>query len=181
MTATGSNSPKLTYAEAKARKKRREITHPVMTDDDAVVAYQTAEEALRKAKVRGDQDEVDRLEVLVADAETAVRESALLYKLRALPRLGDNSYAALKAEHPPTAADDAEVRERSGNPKDKASWHIATFGPALVAACLIEPEVTPEQALEMAAEWNEAEWDSLVWAALTVNQQATNTAGLLFS
>lgn len=183
MSATGARTPDkpLTYDQFKAKKTRRTITHPVVTDDDAVTAYKLAEEALKDAKRRGDHDAAAKHEADMAEAEQAIRESTILMRLRAMPRKGERSYTTLKAEHPPTAEDDAEVAELTGKPDAKARWHSDTFGPALVAACLIEPAVTVEQAVELAADMNEAEWNRLLWAAINVNENATDTAGLVFS
>lgn len=181
MSATGSTTPKLTYSLLKSKKGHREVTHPIITDDDAAAALRLAEEQLRRARIAGSDADVAAAQATYDEAEQAVRDSVLLLRLRALPRKGDRSFAALKAEHPPTPDDDVRVQEASGNPKDKAVWHTDTFAPALVAACLIEPKITVEQAAEMAEDWNEAEWSGLYLAALNVNQQATNVGGLVFS
>jgi hypothetical protein len=171
----------LTWADVQAKKKRREVTHPVVTDDDARVVYQLAEERLRKAKVRGNATEIAEAQAAADTAEQALRDATLLFRLRALPRKGDRSWQALVAEHPPTEGQVADWREKTGNPKAGLRWNSDTFGPALVAACLTEPQVTPEQAAEMSDEWNEAEWDGLLGAAIGVNENATDTAGLVFS
>lgn len=182
MSATGSNSPKLTYAQYRERKKRRELVHPLVTDQAAVERYAWAKDALTKAKARNTPAKtLAQLEADVEAAEQAVRDATILFRLRALAREGDNSFEVLKAEHPPQDADHAAAREQSDNPKAKAEWHTATFGPALVAACLVEPEMTVEQATAEAAEMNEAEWGGLFNAAVLVNTQATPTAGLVFS
>ena len=171
----------LTFEQLQTRKKPREITHVINTDDDAVKALAIADESLKQAKVFGTADERAAAQATYDDAEKAVREAALILRLRALPRDGDGSFAVLKAEHPPTAEDNRRVAEASGDTKAKAAWHSATFYPALVAACLIDPEVTIDQAAELARTWNDAEWTGLRDAALAVNQEKTNTGGLVFS
>lgn len=160
-------------------KGYRTITHVVPTDDDAVIAYATAEEKLTRARTRNQPAKtIAELEQVVADAEVVVRKSAIIVKLRALPQ---HEYAKLKAAHPPKDADHEEVREAQDNPKAKARWHSDTFEPALVAACLIEPEtVSVEEAKQYKATWNESEWYGLFSAAVRANEQATTTAGLLF-
>jgi hypothetical protein len=181
MIQTENGPQKLTFAAFQQRKKRREVTYPLVTDDDAVKAFQLADQALNRAKLMSDKRQIAQAQKTLDEAESAVRESTLLMRLRALPRDGEHSYKVLMAEHPPTAEDNAEAAEESDDPKAKARWHAETFGPALVSACLIEPEVTVEQATEWASEWNDAEWNGLVWAAISVNQQRTDTAGLSFS
>src|SRR4051812_10936964 len=119
-------------------KGYRTVTHVVPTDDDAVVAYLTAEEKLNRARLRNQPAKaVADLEQQVADAEELVRSSALVVKLRALPQ---HEYAKLKAAHPPTDADHEKAREQADDPKAKALFNEKTFSAALVAACIVEPE-----------------------------------------
>lgn len=157
----------------------RTVTHVVPTDDDAVIAYLTAEEKLTRGRSRGlPAKTIAELEQAVEDAENLVRESAIVVKLRALPQ---HEYAKLKAAHPPTDADHAKMREESGEPKDKARWNEKTFSVALVAACVIEPEkLSREEAQQLQDDWNEAEWAGLFIAALSVNERATTPGGLVF-
>src|SRR5690349_19683646 len=129
MSATGAQSPALTYEQFKAKKKRREVTHPVRTDDDAVTALKLATEALKEAQILGSASDVAAAQAKVDEAEAEVRASAVLMRLRALPRKGDGSYAALKAEHPPQVVDHETVQESTGDPKAKAIWHAETFEP----------------------------------------------------
>lgn len=161
-------------------KGYRTVTHVVPTDDDAVIAYLTAEEKLTRARTRNQPAKaIAELEQAKDDAEAKVRESAIVVKLRALPQ---HEYAKLRAAHPPTDADHEKAREQTGDPKDKALWCEATFGPALVAACVVEPEkLSREEAEMLRDDWNEAEWLGLFGAALGANQRATTTGGLTFS
>lgn len=181
MISTETGPKNLTYADAKKLKKRREVSYPIVTDDAAVAAYQAAEQRLRVVKISGTPEDVAAAQKAADDAEQAVRAATITFRLRALPRKGEGSFTALRAEHTPTEEDDKEQQEYTGDPKAKAMWHAETFGPALVAACLVEPRVTLEEATEMATEWNDAEWNGLYLAAVSVNRQATNTAGLTFS
>ena len=176
------NGPKqLTWSQVKDRKKRREATFTLVTDDDAASAYRQAKARRDDLPFNATADDRAAAQAAVDEAELAVRASALTMRLRAMPRKGDNSFDVLKAEHPPTEDDNKTVQQSSGNLKSKALWHADTFYPALVAASLIEPKVTVEQALEMAADWNEGEWVELYLTALDVNQRKTDTAGALFS
>jgi len=183
MTATGANSPKLTFDQFQKRKKRREAILPIVTDDDCSTAYELAERQLNAAKGAFPRDDADIVaaQKLLAEAERELRDATVIFRLRSLPREGDNSFSVLKAEHPPTDADHERVRDITGDPKAKARWAEATFEPALVAASLVEPQVTSEQAAQWAAEWNDGEWNRLVTAAIQVNQTATDVRGLSFS
>lgn len=183
MTATGAKSPTLTYDQFQNRKKRRTAILPIVVDDDCSTGYELAERALTAAKAAfpRDDEEIIAAQKLLAEAESELREATVIFRLRALPREGDNSFAVLKAEHPPTDADHERVRDLTGNAKAKHRWHEATFEPALVAATLTEPAVTVEQAAQWAREWNDGEWNRLVAACIDVNQAASDTRGLSFS
>lgn len=181
MSATGANSPTLTVSEFNKRKKRREAIHPIVVDDDAATAYALAERQLAIAKAMGGDEEILAAQKTLADAEAELRAGTVIFRLRALPREGDGSFDVLKAEHPPTKDDHAKVQEDQGDPKAKARWHSATFLPALVAASLIDPEVTVEQAAAWQREWNDGEWFGLAGAAIDVNQRASTTGSLVFS
>lgn len=181
MSATGAKSPKLTVDQFNKRKKRREAVHPMVMDPDCSTAYELAEQALKMAKLLGDDEEILAARKTLAEAEAELREATEVLRLRALPREGDNSFDVLKAEHPPTKDDHEKVQDDNGDPKAKARWHAATFLPALVAATLVEPEVTLEQAAAWSREWNDGEWFGLVAACLDVNQRPSSTGGLVFS
>lgn len=175
------STKKLTYTEWKKRKTRREMNHPVCVDNDARERYDRAVRAVAQAKGRlNNADALAEAEAELAAATEAVQSATVLLRLRALPRLGEGSFAALKAEHPPQDKDHEQQRDYQQNPKARAVWHTDTFAPALVAASLIEPEMTLEQAAEEAREMNEGEWAELYGAALAVNQQSTTTDGLTF-
>lgn len=59
--------------------------------------------------------------------------------------IGAVAYDRLIAKHPPKA----EQRV------DGASYNMDTFAPALIAACSLEPEMTPSDANEI---WNSDDW-----------------------
>jgi len=181
MIQTDTGPQQLTWSQVKDRKKRREATFTLVTDDEAATAYRLAKARRDDLPFGATADDRAAAQAAVDDAERAVRASALTMRLRAMPRKGDGSFDALKAEHPPTEDDNKSVQQSSGNAKAKALWHADTFYPALVAASLTEPKVTVEEAAEMAADWNDGEWTELYLTALDVNQRKTDTAGLTFS
>lgn len=169
----------LTFDDVQAKKTRRTITHAVVTDDDAVHAYRLAKAELEDARrQRLPQKELTAHVRAVQLAESVVRSSTLLFRLQALP---PDEYGTLKAEHPPREADNAAYQALTGRTDGGAEFHVDTFGPAVVAACLIEPRVTLEQVLAWKRQWNDAEWADLVSSAILVNQAKTPTAGLIFS
>jgi len=69
------------------------------------------------------------------DAEVSVK----------LKALGSKSYDDLLGQHPPTPE-----QKREGQ-----TYNADTFAPALIAACAVEPALTPTEAKQI---WNSAEW-----------------------
>jgi hypothetical protein len=47
---------------------------------------------------------------------------------------------------PPTDDDHDDTRRMTGRPEALARWHTDTFTPALIAACAVDPKISPEQA-----------------------------------
>ena len=66
----------------------------------------------------------------------------LLLKLKAISA---SAYDRILAEHPPTKEQSVEG----------AGYNADTFAPAIIAAVVTEPEITPEQAGQI---WNGDEW-----------------------
>lgn len=79
---------------------------------------------------------------------------------RALPR---KEYRLLLEAHP--------------GAEDDADWNPDTFPPALIAASLVEPEFTVEQATRLWEEWEDAEAVRLFLACFNLNE---NPAGWHF-
>jgi hypothetical protein len=63
---------------------------------------------------------------------------------------GRLAYEWLMEAHPPTDEQKAEELERSGS---EAPYNADTFAPALIAACVEDPAMSPADADEMLAEW----------------------------
>lgn len=89
------------------------------------------------------------------DGETAA------FVVRALPR---RQYRELLDDHPPV--------------KDGADWNPDTFPPALIAACVVDPEMTVEQAAQIWEEWEAGEMGRLFLECWKLNEQ---TAGVGFT
>lgn len=109
---------------------------------------------------------IDPLQKAVEAAEQAVRDQTDVYRFRALGRAAFNE---LIAGHPPTDEDVEAARKQSQDPNAQPSWCLATFYPALIAACCYEPDLTLEDAQKICDEWNQAEVDALFMTALGVN------------
>lgn len=60
------------------------------------------------------------------------------------------------------------LRERFPAREDKReTWNVAAAGPALVAACAVEPPMTEAQAIQLRKSLSQGDWDSLVETAWT--------------
>lgn len=103
----------------------------------------------------------------VAAAEEAVAAATDVYRFVAL---GRHAFDELIRAHPPTDEDHADARATSGDPQAMAKFHGDSFGPALVAACCVDPELTVDDAKLIFDEWNHAETLELFAAAWAVNQ-----------
>lgn len=103
----------------------------------------------------------------VEAAEEAVRESTQTFVFRSP---GSKAFEDLIAEHPPTDDDHDDARKMTGRPEALARWHTDTFGPALLAACCIDPKLTVDEATAIYTDWTDTEAGELFAAALAVCQ-----------
>ncbi len=176
-------------------KKPREGTHTVVLDHQAVEAYaiatqrlHAAQGELRKARrLNEPQQTMDELQAAADEAQAEVDAAlpaadegvgVVTVKIRAMAPL---AYAALKAELPPTDDDHAQVRKELSDDKAKAAWNQAEFAPRLVATCVVDPDITDEDARGFFAAWTRPEWNMLVNACINLHERAVDTSSLVFS
>lgn len=159
-----------------------------MVDVDALLAQARRPEKTVSLCLRGDlQAEFERLDVehakavssatdslagngalAIAQEMEALRdqmaESTLTVTLRALPRA---EYSALVLAHP-------ERRDEAGDPfpvdRDNG-FNVETFYPALIRACVVDPELTETQWSTLLDETlSDRQFDELAYAAVGVNR-----------
>lgn len=136
------------WAEFAKRRKKAPATArvPLCADREALSALESAR-ASRDPKVR------EKIPAL----QEAVTAQTMHVSLRELPA---EEYVALKEAHPAPP----EARKRG------EEWDEATFGPALIAAC-IDPPLTEEEAVEWWKEgWTAAERAQLFLTAYNLNE-----------
>lgn len=102
-----------------------------------------------------DADPRDKLAKQVSGLRKKIRESETEFRFRAL---GDREWSDLLAAHPSPDAD--------------KMWDPETFGPALIAACAVDPVMTAEQVKELFEVLNGAQRDELWRGAYEVNVEA---------
>lgn len=102
-------------------------------------------------------DPREKLAKKVSALRTKIRTAEVEFKFRAL---GDREWSDLIAAHPSPDAD--------------KMWDPETFGPALIAACAVDPVMTPDQVRELFEVCNGAQRDELWRGAYEVNTEATS-------
>lgn len=104
-----------------------------------------------------------REKVVIVTIAPDVRRSL---RLRAI---GRPAFDAVVAAHPARREDPADVNEWG----QLKRWHGATFYPALVAACLVEPALSEAEVNEFWEEWSKGDTEQLAQAAYDVNEGET--------
>lgn len=147
----------ITEIIGRIRRPERTVTIPLRGDllaewdeleqalDDAA-----AEQSTSLAEASPSRGIAERMDALRGE----IRESEQTFRFRGLT---DRALSDLTAKHPP----------RDG--KDE-TWNPETFVPALIAACAVDPAMTPEQATALISELHRASANKLfggAWYAST--------------
>jgi hypothetical protein len=98
--------------------------------------------------------------IFLSDGNGSSNEVTLKYQA-----IGMMAYDKLVSKHPPKPEDRAEG----------SSFNMDTFAPALIAACAVEPEISPEEAKEI---WNSEDWSRGDVMVLFRNAVELNNRGL---
>lgn len=161
-------------AMARLREKKKAVSRTVAIICDYEVAdrYQAAVKRLQDAHRAAERSKDDRTALAaVADAEEALEalsdeaeEASEDFTFRGIGRQG---FERLIDTHEPTKDQRAKARKENA----EIQWNPETFPQALVAASLVEPDLTEEEVHEIwdSDEWNQAELLELFSAALEVN------------
>lgn len=160
--------------EARADLAEAEEAARVRYERRLMLARQSNPPATELLKIEAQLDEereraVTAAREAVAAAEQAVRDASETYVFRSP---GRKKYEDLQAAHPPQDDDHDEARTITGRAETLAMWHRATFEPALVALCCVDPELTVAEATEFYDEWTDGEWAQLTDAAFAVSRGA---------
>lgn len=159
--------PGKTAREVLDRKRPVEHSVPIALESkyaDAVAAAEGAIEQLERdhrlgrVTVEELQERGPALQVALDEAKAEYEENSVVFRARAL---GRKHLDRLMAEHPPTDDQQAAFRELVRNAPMAAKngelpYNTDTFPPALLAASLVEPEFTLDEAQEL--------WDSDTWS-----------------
>ena len=161
-------------AMARLREKKKAVsrTVPIICDYEVADRYQAASQKLQEAQraLLKDPESQEALDA-VEDAEEALealedeaKEASEDFTFRGIGRQG---FEALIDSHEPTA----DQRKKARKDGDEVQWNPDTFPQALVAASLVDPDLTEEEVQEIwdSPDWNQAELLELFAAALEVN------------
>lgn len=146
--------------------KRPEKTVPVCLAGDLQAEFEDLERDLAIARDQpaegtlagGANPLATQIAQQIMELRERMREHTRVFRFRGQPR---KEYSDLVAKCPPSEED-----------KDKGAevdWE--TFSVALVAACAVDPAMSVEEAGQIADVLTQAQWDSLVAAAFSVNKR----------
>lgn len=158
----------VTTADLIARAKPRTIEVPVCSAGDLVDAHDQLTTELARYRhtsesLAGGQDgTITALAQRIADVEADMEASTVTYRVQSI---GRKAWADLKAAHPPT-------KEEA---KRGLDVNMATFPQAAIAACAVEPTVSPAEAEQLTVVLPDGEWGKLWAAVLGVNLGVMDT------
>lgn len=163
------------YKDVKKRKKPAIVKVPIAMDGEFADDFNAAVQRLNAAKDQvadNPRDKSAQVEQAAAQEEVdalrpEVEDQVVEFIFRSI---GRRRFEELVDACPPTKAQKTEATKKG---EEEPGWNVDTFPPTLIAAAVVSPEMTEEEAFEMwdDDDWNQAELVSLFLAALAVNQQ----------
>lgn len=123
--------------------------------EEARRALSAAETRSRGLRGEASETALANAQERVSDLEQQVRESSVKFLFKSL---GRKRMDTLVGEHPPTPEQKAQ-----GTTERPVEFNPDTFPQVLVAACIVEPELTQEDVDEL---WIDDRWSDLDLAAL---------------
>jgi hypothetical protein len=146
--------------------KRPEKTVPICTAGDLQAEFEELERDLSIARNQpsdgtlagGSSSLATQIAQQIMELRERMRQHSVTFRFRGLPR---KEYSDLVTACPPSEED-----KTKGSDVD-----METYSVTLVAACAVEPAMSVEEAGQLADVLTQAQWDSLVAAAYTVNKR----------
>lgn len=164
----------LDFAELQKRKRPTRAACPLCLDPDALDAYERAQAARNEAlgaSLRDPEDPELQSDLATTAAELdkakkALRKATVTFHFEALP---GQQYEDLLDAHPPTPDQIATARRKG---QAVPSYNEATFAPALVAACCVDPKMDEG---EVGVIWKDPAWNvnermELFFSAIEANR-----------
>jgi len=157
-----------TYDHIQSMKKPVTRTLRLCLDSELGEEYNEAQQAFRFAEVEAEHAGHDNPDVMkrfkeakarFEKAEQAATERSVKFVFRSI---GRKPYEELVLDWQPTEEQRSKV-ESLGNDPDNLDWDPDEFPPRLVAAAMVEPEMTLEQVFEI---YNDPNWSPAELGAL---------------
>ena len=157
-----------TFDHMKSMKRPVTRTIRLCLDSELGEEYNEAQQALRFMEIEAEHAGSDNPDVAkrfkeaktrFEKAEKAATERSVKFVFRAI---GRKPYEELVLDWQPTEEQRAKV-ESLGNDPDNLEWDPDEFPPRLVAAAIVEPEMTLEQVFEI---YNDPAWSPAELGAL---------------
>lgn len=169
--AAAAEKPAVTFDHMKSMKKPVRRTVRICMDSELAERVQEVERELQFTRIEADTNKEDaeiaaRLaeqEARYKEAVDAATERSVKFVFRSI---GRKSFENILRAHPPTEEQKKQAEDRGEDPND-LDWNPDTFPPALVAATLVEPDLTEEQVNEIftSDDWSAAELSTLYQTA----------------
>jgi len=155
---------KPTIAEVLGRFKPRELVVPLCLAGDLVAEHARLDAELSELKSwqstgLADVDPRRQIAERVAQLEDEMKAAEVEFRFRAIDRI---AWSDLLAKHPPRK-----------EPKEQ-QFNEATFMPALLAACCVEPVMTLDQATELLGMVSDGQAVTLFNGAWHVNEEQSS-------
>ena len=167
----------LTWQQIRERRTAKPLEHVewMVLDPDLRREWQEASAAyllaqMRLAQLRDGSTPDDTLDAAEA------REQQAQARLDEVQRRCDEAGVMVPWRFRPVAPAAYEELKRAHPPVKKGESWGPDFGPELISACLVEPQMTVDDVNEMrkSSDWSPAEYDQLLGAALTICQASTS-------
>lgn len=139
-----------------------------MLDDDLVLEHEQIVDQLRSASEE-DKAALAKREVKLREQ---VRDATVTIAIQAI---GGANYDYLVEQHPASADQVEKAKAKNESPPN---YNLETFAPALIAASVVEPELSLEDAKQLWQDWNTGERLTLFMACVDVNSRAQRVADL---
>ena len=146
----------------------RRTTLRLILDDNVRSDLEAAREEAKAESKRGDADlaSAGKAARRLEKAEAAADEAAVSFVFEAIPRI---KLADLIEACPPTSEQLERWKEKDRNNPlvsiPPPEFDYEKFAPRLIAASLVEPATTEEEAVEL---WEEGAWTDSIWSALWI-------------
>lgn len=165
----------LSYKDIKKRKKPMIRRVPIAMDGEKADSFNEAVAGLHEAMDKSAEDPGNKtlsanmyeLKEHVNELRSDIEDYIVDFVFRSV---GRRRYEELVSECP---ASKKQIADSKRDGLDEPGWNPDVFPPTLIAAALVEPEMTSEDVFEMweSEEWNQAELVTLFMAAMAVNAE----------